>query len=333
MDSLDTRRFVRSFRNCRVLIAGDVMLDRYLWGTVTRLSPEAPIPIVTKQRVTSLPGGAANVAANIAALGGEPVLFSVTGNGHEARELQDALQQNGVRPDHVISSPVRKTTVKTRIIAHGQQVVRIDEEQTEPIDTGIVEQLYASIDAALPAVSAVVLSDYAKGVLTPALLSRVIARSRDLGIPVLVDPKGSDYARYHGASLLTPNRSEAFLAATLPSDRRIAEAGSRLMDALAIDALLITEGESGMTLFERDNLPVHLSAAARAVFDVTGAGDAVVATIGLALASGASLRQATYLGNVAGGLAVEQVGTTTVKAAALEELLEQVRTGFESLPL
>ncbi len=201
--------------------------------------------------------------------------------------------------------------MKTRIIAHGQQLLRVDEEETGPIDGALAEDLLARIEAALPSVNAVILSDYAKGVLTPELLSAAIGRARRLGLPVLVDPKGRDYARYEGASLLTPNRAEAFLAAGLQPGcgATVLDVGGRLMDSLDIDALLITAGESGMTLFERRLPATRLPAAARAVYDVPGAGDAVIATLGLARGAGASLRMATYLANLAGGLAVEQVGT------------------------
>ena len=323
MESSDAIRILRDFGNQRILIAGDVMLDRYIWGTVTRVSPEAPVPIVFRQRMSSSPGGAGNVAVSVAALGGHPVLVSVGGEGPEGRELHAGLAERGVDPSDVILSPTRRTTVKTRIIAHNQQLLRIDEEETHPIDPPLVEELLARIEALLPFVTAVILSDYAKGVLTPEVLSGIIGRARRLGLPVLVDPKGSDYARYNGASLLTPNRAEAFLVAGLQQDHaKVADAGAHLMDSLAIDALLITEGESGMTLFERRDSPIHLPATARVVYDVTGAGDAVIATVGLTLGAGGSLRMATYLANLAGGLAVEQVGTATITAAAVENVLQ-----------
>jgi len=326
LDSRDALSLLSEFRNQRVLVVGDVMLDRYLWGAVARLSPEAPVPIVAKQRTSALPGGAANVAVNVAALGGHPVLVSAAGAGPEAKELQAALVERGVI-DEVIFNSGRKTTVKTRIIAHSQQLLRVDEEETDPIDSSLAEELLDRIDRVLPSVQAVILSDYAKGLLTGALLAGIMVRTRRVGLPVLVDPKGRDYARYNGASLITPNRSEAFLAAGLSPDSgdRVVDVGRRLLDSLAIDALLITEGESGMTLMEKRGSPVHVPAAARAVYDVTGAGDTVIATIALALGAGGSLRTAAYLANLAGGLAVEQVGTATVTAAALASILQDQR--------
>jgi D-beta-D-heptose 7-phosphate kinase/D-beta-D-heptose 1-phosphate adenosyltransferase len=323
MPSTDSISVLDGFRNRRVLVTGDVMLDRYLWGTVTRLSPEAPVPILAKQRNSSLPGGAANVAVNIAALGGDAILVIATGDGPEALELQAALAERGVNPANVVLSSNRRTTVKTRIIAHSQHLLRVDEEHSVPIDLALSEELFQRIDAALPSVDAIILSDYAKGVLTSELLSRVIAKARHFGLPVIVDPKGQGYSRYNGATLLTPNRSEAFLAAGVQPDSgsTTASVGRHLMDAIQIDALLITEGEQGMTLFEQRDFAIHLAAAGRAVYDVTGAGDTVVATMGLALGAGGSLRTATYLANLAGGLAVEQVGTATVTSAMLGSLL------------
>jgi rfaE bifunctional protein kinase chain/domain len=299
------------------------MLDRYFWGTVTRVSPEAPVPIVAKQRTSYSPGGAANVAVTVAALGGHAVLVGAGGDGPEGRELHAALAERGVGPSDVILSPRRRTTVKTRIIAHNQQLLRIDEEDTSSIDPELITELLDRIEDRLPTVTAVILSDYAKGVLTPELLTEIISRARRLGLPVLVDPKGSDFTRYNGASLLTPNRAEAFLSAGFHIDHgaKVADVGAHLMDSLAIDALLITEGEAGMTLFERRDSAIHLPASARVVYDVTGAGDAVIATLALALGAGGSMRIATYLANLAGGLAVEQLGTATITTAALEGVL------------
>jgi rfaE bifunctional protein kinase chain/domain len=323
MQSSDAIHILNGFRRQRVLVVGDVMLDRYFWGTVTRVSPEAPVPIVAKQRMSSSPGGAANVAVTVAALGGHPVLVSVSGDGPEGRELHAALAARGVDSTDVILSPGRRTTVKTRIIAYNQQLLRIDEEDTNSIDPELAEELLSRIEARFRSVTAVILSDYAKGVLTPPFLSEIISRARHLGVPVLVDPKGSDFSRYNGASLLTPNRAEAFLSAGFHADHgaKVVDAGVHLMDSLAIDALLITEGESGMTLFESRDSAIHLPASARVVYDVTGAGDAVIATLGLALGVGGSLRMATYLANLAGGLAVEQVGTATITTEALEGVL------------
>jgi rfaE bifunctional protein kinase chain/domain len=341
MNPVEAAGLLERFSGRRILIVGDVMLDRYLWGTVTRLSPEAPVPIVAKQRATSVPGGAANVAVNVAALGGRAILFGVVGVGPEAADLEEALKERGVSADGLVSSRHRRTTVKTRIIAHSQQLVRVDEEQTDPIDPALAGELFARIEDALPSADALILSDYAKGVLTPELLRKVIELARQSGLPVLVDPKSADYSRYRGASLLTPNRAEALLASGLPQDASsdVAEAGRRLMRSLDLEALLITEGSAGMTLFERPAASedpvtaIQLPACARAVYDVTGAGDTVVATLGLARSAGASLKMATFLANVAAGLAVEQVGTAAVTPAMLENVLtSELKLAFAALP-
>ncbi len=324
VDPSEAVRILREFQHQHILVVGDVMLDRYLWGNVARVSPEAPVPIVTKQRTSSSPGGAGNVAVTVAALGGHAQLVGIAGAGPDGRELQAVLLERGVDSSGVALSPRRKTTLKTRVIAHNQQLLRIDEEDTEPIEAELAEDLLARIEARLPSSTAVILSDYAKGVLTPALLCAVMARARHLGIPVLVDPKGTDFSRYNGASLLTPNKTEAFLSAGCQPEHGagVVDAGVRLMSSLAIAALLITEGESGMTLFERPDSAIHLPASARVVYDVTGAGDAVIATLGLALGAGGSLRMATYLANLAGGLAVEQIGTAIITTSALEGVFE-----------
>jgi D-beta-D-heptose 7-phosphate kinase/D-beta-D-heptose 1-phosphate adenosyltransferase len=279
---------------------------------------------VTKQRTSSSPGGAGNVAVTVAGLGGHAQLVGIAGAGPDGQELQSVLVEREVDSSGIVISPRRKTTLKMRVIAHNQQLLRIDEEDTGPVDADLAEELVSRVEARLPSSTAVILSDYAKGVLTPALLSSIIASARRREIPVLVDPKGTDFSRYNGASLLTPNKMEASLSAGFQPDHgaSVADAGTRLMRSLAIDALLITEGESGMTLFEKPDSAIHLPASARVVYDVTGAGDAVIATLGLALGAGSSLRMATYLANLAGGLAVEQVGTAIITTPALEAVFE-----------
>src|SRR5258708_17966936 len=254
VDSPDADRTLHGCRRQCGVVVGDVMLDRYFCGIVTRVSPEALVPIVAKHRTSSSPGGAANVAVTVSALGGHAVLVGVGGDGPEGRELHAALAERGVGSADVLLCPRRRTTVKTRIIAHNQQLLRIDEEDTTPIDPELAEELLGRIEARLPAVTARILPDYAKGVLNAAFLSEISGPARGVGVPVLVDPKGSDFSRYNGASLLTPNRAEALLSAGFHTDHgpdqgaTVVDAGSHLMDSLAIDALLITEGESGMTL-------------------------------------------------------------------------------------
>jgi D-beta-D-heptose 7-phosphate kinase/D-beta-D-heptose 1-phosphate adenosyltransferase len=305
------------------VVVGDLMLDRYWWGTVERLSPEAPVPVVHRRGASVAPGGAANVAVNVASLGGTPRLVGVVGGDDTGRELMAALKERGISPDGVVVDPARPTTVKTRVVAHSQHVVRIDEEDRRPIPDAVAARVVERLTALLDAAPVVAVSDYAKGLLTPGLLSRVMGGARAAGCPVLVDPKGTDYARYDGAHLLAPNRGEALVAAGLTADEPdgVERAAARLLDRVAVDAVLVTLGEAGMTLFERGKPPVRIAARARAVYDVTGAGDTVMAATALALAAGVSLETAVRLANVAAGLAVETVGTTAVTAERLRAAL------------
>ena len=328
LDLVTALRIVDAFRGRRVLVLGDVMLDRYWWGTVSRISPEAPVPVVHKLRSTLAPGGAANVAANIASLGGSPVLVGVTGADEAARELSAALQEHGISPEHLLVDPGRPTTVKTRIVAYSQHVVRVDEEDTSPISPSLAARVIERLVTLLASVDLLIISDYAKGLLTPELLHQVIRYACDHGCRVIVDPKGTDYSRYNGAYLLSPNRMEALTAAGLPPDHQpdsVTHAGTRLLETLAVEAVLITQGKAGMTLFEHDRGPMHIPAVARTVYDVTGAGDTVIAALGLALAARASLPVAVQLANLAAGLAVEQVGTVAVTADGLRQALNDGR--------
>ncbi len=298
--------------NKRILVAGDVMLDRYWWGSVGRISPEAPVPIVELERTSIVAGGAANVAANIAGIGATPVLFGACGDDAEADLVASVLSECGVSADHLIRVPSRKTTVKTRIVAHQQHVVRLDHETTTPILNAVAESFLDKMQTAITDCDAVVVSDYAKGFLTPTLLSGLISLATKAGIPVIVDPKGRDFAKYAGASIITPNKREAAEAAgTDDTADSVQRSGEILMRQLAPKALLVTEGEHGMTLFENSNV-THLDSVAQEVFDVTGAGDTVIAVLAGALAGGLSYLEAARLANEAAGIVVGHVGTTRI---------------------
>ena len=327
LDLTTALHIVDAFRGRQMLVLGDAMLDRYWWGTMSRISPEAPVPVVHKLRSTLAPGGAANVAANIASLGGTPVLVGMTGTDEAARELSAALQERGINPEHLLVDPGRPTTVKTRIVAHSQHVVRVDEEDTSPINSSLAARVTDRVVSLVSSVQLLVISDYAKGLLTPKLLRQIIRHACDHGCRVIVDPKGADYSRYNGAYLLSPNRMEALTAAGLPLDQAdsVPHAGARLLETLAVEAVLITQGEAGMTLFERGREPMHVPAVTRTVYDVTGAGDTAVAVMSLALAAEASLPVAAQLANLAAGLAVEQVGTVAVTADQLRQALNDGR--------
>ncbi len=317
-------KIVDSFRGRKVLVLGDIMLDRYWIGSANRISPEAPVPIINKRGSTLAPGGAGNVAANISSLGGIPILVGVVGDDDAGRELRGALKKRGVDLDHLAIDPDRPTTVKTRIIAQNQQVLRVDEEDGQPIGETLMDQVMDKVRSLLPQVDLMIISDYAKGLILPPLLGRVIRQAADLRRRIVVDSKAPDYSSFKGVYLLTPNRMEASRAAQVSADHpdSVVAAGTRLLENPGVEAVLITQSEAGMTLFEKNRDPVHFPTLARKVYDVTGAGDTVVATIGLALAGGASLPVTAVLANLAAGIVVEHVGTTTITGEQLRLALQ-----------
>ncbi len=311
---------LRHFRGQRILVIGDVILDRYWWGEASRLSPEAPVPVVRKQRATVRPGGAANTAANLAALGATPLLVGLVGTDRESGELQGALLENGVAVDGLIRENARPTTTKTRVIASHQQIVRVDEEDLAPISGEAEGRALVVIAERLESVTAVVVSDYAKGFLTPSLLNFVTAEAGRACKRVFVDPKGADYTRYQGCFLMKPNRLELSVLTGLPvrTHEETLAAGNRLSAAMPGAMILVTEGADGMTLFA-DSRPVeHLASAPRQVYDVTGAGDTVLATLSLAISAGASYRHAMELAGEAAAIAIGTMGTATVTLPQLE---------------
>lgn len=314
-------RNLTEFSKIRVLVVGDLMLDRYWWGSVSRISPEAPVPVVQLQKKSFAAGGAANVAANINGLGAKAFLIGLVGDDEEADHLRRALDNLNVSPDYVVKSAARPTTVKTRIIAHNQQVVRLDQEISSNISETEENEIWRQIENLPDIFDVIVVSDYAKGVLTPRLTSRLISFGAERKVPVLVDPKGIDYEKYRGATLLTPNQKEAAEACgiQISAENFIETAGRKLLDDLHLKAVLITEGENGMTLFDGNEKTVHFNALARNVYDVTGAGDTVIAALAVALGAGHSLNDAVETANIAAGLVVEKIGTAPVMFQELAE--------------
>ena len=314
---------LRRFPGQRILTIGDVILDRYWWGDASRLSPEAPVPVVRKQSSTVRPGGAANTAANLAALGATPLLVGVVGNDRAAEELQEALLECGVAVDSLISENARPTTTKTRIIASHQQIVRVDEEDTAPLPRETEQRALQAIAEGLEGASAVVVSDYAKGFLTPSLLQFVTAAAGRAGKRVFMDPKGADYTRYLGCFLMKPNRLELSILTGLPArnHQETLAAGNRLSDLMPGAIVLVTEGADGMTLFAGSGTVEHLAPAPRQVYDVTGAGDTVLATLSLAISAGAAYRDAMELAAEAAAIAIGTMGTATVTLRQLESAL------------
>jgi D-beta-D-heptose 7-phosphate kinase/D-beta-D-heptose 1-phosphate adenosyltransferase len=314
----DLEKLIDQFRNRRILVAGDVMLDQYIEGGADRISPEAPVPVVSVQSERSMPGGAANVAANAAALGAQVAVVGVVGPDPQASLLSRALAANGVEAVFVEASG-RPTISKTRVVAHGQQIVRIDREDHTPLPEGATNDVIRQVTERLPHLDCLVLSDYAKGVLTRRVTRALIECASRLYVPVVVDPKRTDFQIYDGAALITPNRKEALQAAHFLGLDTISvpDAGARILSALQHTGLLVTCGEDGMMLF-RHHLPVwHVAATAREVFDVTGAGDTVVAVLALALSAGLSLEHAAALANHAAGIVVAKRGTAVVTPAEL----------------
>jgi D-beta-D-heptose 7-phosphate kinase/D-beta-D-heptose 1-phosphate adenosyltransferase len=310
---------LKRFPGQRIVVLGDVILDWYWWGQASRLSPEAPVPVVRKQRTTTQPGGAGNTAANLAALGATVSLFGVTGKDAQATDLCSALQACGVETGGLVVDPDRPTTTKTRVIAAHQQVVRVDDEVTSSVSDEIAGAVLAAVRPELEAADAVVISDYAKGFLTPALLKSVFGA----GKRVFVDPKGADLNRYLGAFLMKPNRLELGLLTGLATETHaeIEAAGTRLASLMRGTHILVTEGAEGMTLFTDSNPPEHLVSTPRQVFDVTGAGDTVLATLAMAITAGASWPEAMRLATEAAAIAIGQMGSVAVSLAQLEAVL------------
>jgi len=308
----------------RLAVVGDSMVDRFLWGRVDRISPEAPVPVVRIERETAKLGGAANVAANIRALGAEVVLFGVCGEDEAARRLRDLLADHGIDAGGLVAAADRPTTIKTRVLAHNQQVVRTDREDDRPVEARVLEELADRL-ARDGSFDGFVLSDYGKGVLTDSALAAFIGDAGSRGVPVVVDPKRGDYSQYRGVTSLTPNQKEAeqACATVIESDAGLRAAGRTLLDRTAAEAVLVTRGEHGMALFEKGGDEHHLATEATTVYDVTGAGDTVIAVYTAALAAGAAFADAARLANHAAGLAVRELGTATVTADQLRSALQE----------
>jgi len=320
---------VESFRGRRVLVIGDVILDRYLWGRATRVSPEAPVLVVDVDREELRLGGAANVAQNVRALGAVPTMVGVVGADAAAQSLIGELDAREVDAEAgLVRDPGRRTTLKTRIIAHHQQVLRADEETRESLAPEVTAELWRRVERALPGADAVLLSDYGKGVISAAILDRLLPELTKRGLPSAVDPKEEHFQRYRGVTVITPNLAEASQAwgRRIRSHEDLLEAGFGLRQKLDAGAVLITRGEEGMSLFTSEG-HTHFPTRARRVYDVTGAGDTVVATIAVALAARAPLPEACVLANHAAGLVVAELGTAAASAAMLVESLEDLPVG------
>ncbi|MGB5330940.1 MAG: bifunctional D-glycero-beta-D-manno-heptose-7-phosphate kinase/D-glycero-beta-D-manno-heptose 1-phosphate adenylyltransferase HldE [Woeseiaceae bacterium] len=317
---------IPDFSKTHVVVAGDVMLDRYLFGSTGRISPEAPVPVVHVRETDNRPGGAANVAVNLASLGASTCLLGIVGEDAAADSLESILSQRGIVCKFARSKD-RPTITKTRVQSRGQQLIRLDEEDATALPgDAMIRMLRESLDGA----GAVVLSDYGKGALSD--VRGLIKACREAGIPVLVDPKGADFTKYRGASLITPNQSEfETVAGGCATDEELVRRAAQMIDELDLDALLITRSEKGMLLLEAGAEPVFLSTQAREVYDVTGAGDTVIGTLAGALASGQDLASAAALANLAAGLVVRKIGVASVTPGELSVALHQRGQGGRGL--
>jgi D-glycero-beta-D-manno-heptose-7-phosphate kinase len=327
-----TRQLLRTMQHARVLVVGDVMLDQFLWGRVARISPEAPVPVVEMVAESYMPGGAANVARNLTALGAAVELFGVIGSDASGEQLKSLLESQHVRCQGLVPVSDRPTSVKTRIIAHQQQVVRVDREKRGDVSDAIARRLWAYLRPRLAGADAVIVGDYGKGAVTQTLLEQLKRSCRAQGVWLSLDPKPVHHLDLTGLSLITPNRKEAFELADQNHDhpaanplrdaslRRVAD---QLLHTLGPALLLITLGEQGMLLCQQKQAPVHIPTMAREVFDVSGAGDTVIASFTLALAAGASPLEAALVSNHAAGVVVGKKGTATVSPDELRASLAQ----------
>ncbi len=307
-------RTIARFTGRRVLVVGDLMLDQYIRGSVSRISPEAPVPVVRVTGETFIPGGAGNVVSNLAALGASVSVVGVVGEDEAGRRLLEQFRGKGVNTDGVCVDEGRLTTQKCRVVAERQQALRYDRETTEPLSHATETRLLTSLAGELSKAEAVILSDYGKGVIGPKLLARAILGARKRKIPVTVDPKPEHFRRYKGITCVTPNTSEAWACmhrVPKPGADALDELGRDILKTLRSKSVLITRGPDGMSLFEAHGKVTHIPTVAREVFDVSGAGDTVISTFTLALAAGAPLLRAAKLSNHAAGIVVAKLGTAT----------------------
>lgn len=319
----EARRIVSGFDGKTVLVVGDLMLDKYIRGQVERISPEAPVPVVRVISESFSPGGAANVVSNIRALGAKTLVVGRIGEDAEGEMLAELLRKESTDVSGIVRDRTLPTGLKTRIIAHHQHVVRVDREEARAMEGPALEEALRLVEARISNVSGVVVSDYGKGMITPALVRRIVSMARSHGKPLVLDPKSRDFGTYHGVSCITPNQKEAGEACgvKIETDGDVAACGQRILDQVEAECVLITRGEQGMSVFERSGEVTHIPTHAQEVYDVSGAGDTVVGTFSLAICAGASWKTAAYLSNVAAGVVVGKVGTAT---ASMEEILRRL---------
>jgi D-beta-D-heptose 7-phosphate kinase/D-beta-D-heptose 1-phosphate adenosyltransferase len=312
-----TGRIIKRFKDQRVLVLGDLMLDRYIWGSVSRISPEAPVPVVEVKSDSLRLGGAGNVAQNLESLGARALVAGIVGADAEGRWIQKAVAGN----EGILVDPARPTTVKTRIIAHHQQVVRVDFERKSPVPHDLAASLIKYLRTA--EADGLLISDYSKGLLNRSLVAGALAAAQERGLPVFVDPKIENFRFFSPVTLITPNHHEAerIVRHECHTDEQVEKAGAEILSLINCRYLIIKRGEQGMSVFQKGKKAIHIPTVAREVFDVTGAGDTVIAVSALALLGGASIEQTAAMANAAAGVVVGKIGTATVTPRELQAAL------------
>ena len=315
---------VNKFKSKKVLVIGDIMLDEYHWCDVSRISPEAPVPVCSVNKTTLVPGGAGNVALNIETLGANVLLAGTIGNDSSGDKLITILNKHNINTEGLIRDDEKPTILKSRIIAHQQQMVRVDRENNDDITQSTRNKLFKFIESQLTTLDAILISDYAKGTLPETFIQRIINLASTENKIVVIDPKGDNYTKYKGAFTLTPNFKEftTVIKKSLTSEKEIADEAIKLVKRLNLNALLITRSEKGMSIISRDLEKIDIPTQAKEVYDITGAGDTVIATLTLALSSGTTMETAAQLANIAAGLVVAKVGTSTISPEELETELK-----------
>lgn len=315
---------ISEFKGAKVMVIGDLILDEFIWGKVDRISPEAPVPVVWVDKESFMPGGASNVAHNISVLGGEVDLVGVIGDDDRGRILKAELKSRNVITDGIVTDKTRPTVLKSRVIAHKQQVVRIDREHASTVSQRVLSKVLKYIKGRISDVDILIIEDYGKGFITPELLKVVVPLAKKHKKIIAVDPKQDHFALYKGVSLITPNADETARATgiKLHNKKSIHEAGNKLLNKLNCNAVLLTLGEKGMALFKKEKRPVFIPTIAQDVYDVSGAGDTVIGTFCLALASGAKHVEAAHIANCAAGIVVGKVG---IAVASQDELTAKIK--------
>ncbi|MBN1626617.1 MAG: D-glycero-beta-D-manno-heptose-7-phosphate kinase [Deltaproteobacteria bacterium] len=319
------KEFIDRFTNARVLVIGDIILDEYIWGDVSRISPEAPVPVVEIIKDEKRPGGAANVVYNILSLKGQADLCGAVGDDIYGRNIRDIFEGLGRQTDGIITDPGRCTSIKTRILGHNQQMIRIDREKRYSVGDDTTQKILGFLEGRMNNIDALIISDYGKGMITSSLMEGVKSLKTRGNIIICVDPRPDNFRYYHGTDVITPNHheAEAFCGFRIKDEESLNRAGRKILDDLNCRTVLITRGKDGMTLFQNNSLPLPIPTVARNVFDVSGAGDTVIAVFCLGLASGMDTATAAMISNLAAGIVVGKVGTSVANIDELKKAVDE----------